>query len=111
MDKQNLITFARTGEGSTNFRGADLRDMSLRGLDLSGIDFSFANFNGANFQHCNFTGCTFDNALVEGAKFEYADLTDVSCKRTRFINSSFHGCKPPKDIVNAETSYNCGGLR
>lgn len=55
-------------------QGADFRDADLRGADLRGIRAYAADFRGADLRGVNAVGASLSHVLVDGARFDGADL-------------------------------------
>ncbi|HJJ36645.1 MAG TPA: pentapeptide repeat-containing protein [Methanocorpusculum sp.] len=84
----------------TRFIHADLRSAVFRNADCTGADFRKANLNGADFTGADLTGVSFEGAelrgvmfagaVLDGARFEGADLTKADLKKCSAKGAGFH---------------------
>jgi Pentapeptide repeats (8 copies) len=78
-------------------RGKDLSYAVLRGQWLDGADLENVILFGADLRQCSFRGCNLRHAnlaynLIDGARFDLADLDDADLIHTSGIRSaSFEG--------------------
>lgn len=80
-----LFQFSKVDNGNlgairasrANFLGASLKKVNFKGADLRGASFMLADVRDADFSDADLTDAVFVGALLEGARFDRAKVTNL----------------------------------
>ena len=94
----NKIAF----DGSTDFRGADLRDADF--LNFRNVDDLVLDFTGADLQNANFEDAILEGGIFSGANLENANMKDARMRKAKFISCELENADFSRAILMGSVS-------
>jgi hypothetical protein len=100
FDEVEFARFQRSGTGTVDATGAQLRDVNLSRRHLQGVDFSGADLRGSSSLLTRLSQVIFDDARLEGALIADADLFACSLVSADLSGASLTGAT----LINGDAS-------